>query len=70
LFGGEDGLDIYRRLIPAAHTALVPGGALLLEIGYGQSGAIATLLNQAGFDSIEFIPDLQGIPRVTCARRP
>jgi release factor glutamine methyltransferase len=70
LFAGEDGLEIYRSLIPAAHTALVAAGALLLEIGYGQSGAIATLLNQAGFDSIEFIPDLQGIPRVICARRP
>jgi release factor glutamine methyltransferase len=70
LFAGEDGLDVYRRLIPAAFDALVPGGFLLLEIGYGQSPAIAELLTCSGFEQIEFTPDLQGIPRVACARRP
>jgi release factor glutamine methyltransferase len=41
-----------------------------LEIGYGQSKAITELLTRAGFEQIEFIPDLQGIPRVAYARRP
>jgi release factor glutamine methyltransferase len=36
LFAGDDGLEIYRRLIPAAFSALVSGGFLALEIGYGQ----------------------------------
>ena len=70
LFAGDDGLEIYRSLIPAAFDALNPGGFLVLEIGYGQSPAIAELLNRSGFEQIEFIPDLQGIPRVACARRP
>jgi release factor glutamine methyltransferase len=70
LFAGEDGLEVYRRLIPAAFDALTPGGFLLLEIGYGQSPAIAELLTRSGFQQIEFVPDLQGIPRVACARRP
>jgi release factor glutamine methyltransferase len=70
LFAGEDGLDIYRRLIPQAFAALESGGYLLMEIGYGQSAAVAELLDQAGFASIEFVPDLQGIPRVACGRRP
>lgn len=70
LFAGKDGLEVYRRLIPASFAALVPGGFLLLEIGYGQSPAIAAILADAGFEQIEFIPDLQGIPRVACARRP
>jgi release factor glutamine methyltransferase len=69
LFAGQDGLDIYRRLIPAAYAALVSGGYLLLEIGYGQSVAIQELLTAAGFESIELFPDLQGIPRVVCAVR-
>jgi release factor glutamine methyltransferase len=69
LFAGQDGLGIYRRLIPAAHQHLVPGGYLLLEIGYGQQQAIQDLLAAASFASIHFIPDLQGIPRVACARR-
>ena len=69
LFAGPDGLDVYRRLIPAAFAALAPGGFLLLEIGHGQSAAIAALLESAGFSSIAFTPDLQGIPRVVCAQR-
>ncbi len=69
LFAGEDGLAIYRRLIPAAFTALVPGGFLILEIGQGQSDAVGALLKDAGFQQIEFVPDLQGIPRVACGRR-
>ncbi len=69
LFAGDDGLDIYRRLIPSAFTALVPGGFITLEIGFGQSTAIAALLAISGFDQIEFVSDLQGIPRVTSARR-
>lgn len=70
LFAGDDGLDIYRRLIPAAFDALVSGGFLVLEIGYDQSPAIADLLTGSGFGQIEFVPDLQGIPRVACAQRP
>jgi release factor glutamine methyltransferase len=70
LFAGSDGLDIYRRLIPAAHEALVPSGFLALEIGYGQSAAIGQLLAAAGFLAIEFFPDLQSIPRVAIAQRP
>jgi release factor glutamine methyltransferase len=69
LFAGEDGLDVYRRLIPAAFAALEDGGFLLMEIGYGQSQAVSELLGDAGFEGIEFVPDLQGILRVACGRR-
>jgi len=70
LFAGADGLAIHRRLIPEAWEALVPGGFLILEIGYEQQPAVKTILADAGFDEIEFTPDLQGIPRVASARRP
>jgi release factor glutamine methyltransferase len=70
LFSGTEGLCIYRRLIPQAHEALVDGGFLVLEIGYGQSEAIRELLIGAGFREVEFTADLQGIPRVASARRP
>ena len=69
LFAGGDGLAIYRRLIPAAFAALVEGGFVALEIGYGQQAAIAALLAGAGFKEVEFTADLQGIARVACARR-
>ena len=70
LFAGNDGLGIYRRLIPQAFSALAPGGFIALEIGYGQQSAIHTLLEDAGFTDMQFTPDLQGIPRVAVARRP
>jgi release factor glutamine methyltransferase len=70
LFAGENGLAIYRRLVPAAFGALVSGGFVVLEIGYGQKQDVAALLEESGFAEINFAPDLQGIPRVASARRP
>ena len=67
LFAGDDGLEVYRRLIPAAFVALTPGGSVALEIGYGQEAAIRALLAGAGFVRIKFVSDLQGIARVACA---
>jgi release factor glutamine methyltransferase len=70
LFAGNDGLDVYRRLIPAAFAVLESGGFLVMEIGYAQSQPIAELMTQAGFEEIEFVPDLQGIARAACGRHP
>jgi release factor glutamine methyltransferase len=69
LFAGDDGLEVYRRLIPNAFAALVPGGFLALEIGFGQAEAIGGLLASCGFSEIEFVRDLQGILRVACGRK-
>ena len=46
LFAGDDGLDVYGRLIPTAFSALEAGGFLALEIGYGQSDAVAACAAQ------------------------
>jgi release factor glutamine methyltransferase len=67
LFAGETGLDIYRRLIPQAHTALKPNGLLALEIGHGQQEDITALL--ANWQEVSFVLDLQRIPRVALARK-
>jgi len=69
LFGGEDGLAIYRRLIPAAHAALVPGGYFVFEFGFSQMSDVESLLKSAGFQNIEFTHDLQGIPRIASAQK-
>jgi len=70
LFAGSDGLEVYRRLIPAAFAALVSGGFAVLEIGYGQQEPVGALLTGAGFNHAAFTADLQGIPRVAAARKP
>lgn len=64
LFAGDDGLDVYRRLIPQASSQLCWGGHVLLETGYGQSEAVRALLEQNGFFNVRILADLQGIPRV------
>ncbi len=67
LFAGDAGMDVYKRLVPQGLTALREGGLLAMEIGYGQRDAIAALLE--GWDRVEFLDDLRGIPRVVVARR-
>ena len=69
LFGGDDGLDVIRALVPAAAARLRPAGILLMEIGAGQSEAVDRILTASGLTPAEPIRDLQGIPRVVRARR-
>jgi release factor glutamine methyltransferase len=68
LFGGDDGLEIIRKLIPAARQVLAPNSALMLEIGVGQADSVAALLKAARFTSIHRHQDLQGIDRILVAR--
>ena len=68
LFAGSSGREIYERIIPQAKSVLKPGGWLALEIGFGQKDSLARLL--ADWSEVSFIDDLQGIPRVVCARLP
>ena len=70
LFGGEDGLDVVRALIPASAAALVPGGWLVMEIGLGQADAVQRLIRFVpGLDLVRLRADLQRILRVVVARR-
>jgi release factor glutamine methyltransferase len=69
LFAGPDGLDAIRGLVPAAGTALRPGGILALEIGAGQASEVRQVVRAAGFVDVRVRDDLQGIPRIVVARR-
>ena len=65
LDGGEDGLDFYRILAKQADSCLLPGGYLLLEIGYHQKDAVISLFNDTKkYDKIECIQDLSKNDRV------
>ena len=67
LYGGEDGLEIYRRLIPAAANALHPGGCLIVEIGATQADAVSAMLTS--WSRVEIRNDLAGLPRAVQARK-
>ena len=62
--GGDDGLDLIRRLVTEAAVALAPGGWLLLEAAGPQMQTIESLLTQASFQRIRIWEDLAGIQRV------
>jgi release factor glutamine methyltransferase len=68
LFAGDDGLAVYRRLIPQAQKVLRPGGLLAMEFGFGQRAALETLL--ADWNDVQFRDDYAGIPRIALARCP
>ena len=69
LFGGEDGLEVYRRLIAEAADILKPGGHLLMELAYNGAPGVERILEFCIWQGIEIIPDLAGHPRVISARR-
>jgi release factor glutamine methyltransferase len=70
LYGGVDGLDVYRRLMPGAALLLRPGGTLAVEVGAGQADAVAGIMDAAGaFETPATRADLAGVPRVVHARR-
>lgn len=64
LYAGLDGLAALRRLIRAARAVLAPDGVFVVEFGFGQSAAVRSLAESAGWARVELHPDLQGIPRV------
>ena len=68
LYGGDDGLEMYRRLIPEAERLLVPGGWLVMEIGYTLGDAVSDML--VAWKDVEIRTDLAGLPRVMLARHP
>lgn len=69
LDGGADGLDTYRELIPLAYDALVPGGALLLEISDGVSAGIRSIVSESPFGEVSVRKDYGGHERVLLAKK-
>ncbi len=57
LWGGEDGLDCYRQILPAAYAHLEDEGWCLVEIGWRQGPAVKELFAEAGFSDVEVLQD-------------
>lgn len=63
LFGGEDGLDFYRAMIPMYSKMLKNGGMIAVEIGMGQENAVCGIFRENGLTPHNK-RDLGGIYRV------
>jgi len=68
LWGGEDGLDFYRRIIKESRQHLKFPGWLLVEIGWQQGERIKALFEKNGFDQCQIIKDWAGHDRVVKGR--
>jgi release factor glutamine methyltransferase len=70
LFAGDDGLGAIRIIVGEARDWLVPGGALVLEIGCDQGARCSALALEAGFVDVEVRQDAAGLDRMLVARNP
>jgi release factor glutamine methyltransferase len=70
LCGGEDGLDLIRRLIVMSPGVLASGGMILLEVGWQQADSVVDVLRQQhAFIDVGVERDFAGIDRVVWARK-
>jgi len=64
LDGGENGLDLVRRLLPDLPRLLRPCGGAVLEIGEGQADAVAEMASVTGLAVARRVRDVGGVERV------
>ena len=70
LYGGSDGLDVYRRIAQKVDEFLKPDSALILEIGYRQGQAVRELLENTGiFSQIIIEKDFSNNDRIVIAKK-
>ncbi len=68
LDGGHGGTEIHLRILRLAAKHLLPGGALVLEIGEGQADALTAAAEETGsFHGSRILRDYAGKPRVFVA---
>ena len=69
LYGGTDGLDIYRRLASEGGAYLKVGGHCIVEVGAGQSRQVAELFTNQGFEFVRIIKDYADTERHVLLRK-
>lgn len=67
LDGGQDGLDVVRRLTAQAPSLLRPGGSIVIEVGFRQADFAARLLPSSTYMDATIVADHEGVPRVVAA---
>lgn len=63
-----DPLRFYRAIARAGRRMLEPGGKLYFEIYHTAAGALDRLLAEEGYGAIRLREDMNGKPRMLCAR--
>ncbi len=70
LDGGDQGLALYKRILPDALIHLKEDGALFLEVGDQQAPALRSLFEKYdGYHSPDVACDYTGVERVVSARK-
>lgn len=69
LYGGPTGLEVYDALIPQLGRFLNGGGRAFFEVGHRQAARVRALFEKNGFQDVQDIKDLAGIPRCVCAAK-
>ncbi|NOS82867.1 MAG: peptide chain release factor N(5)-glutamine methyltransferase [Nitrospira sp.] len=70
LVAGSQGTELHERLLQESGRYLTPGGALIMEIGAGQAGAIRRIVEQVpGYRLHRLVYDEAGLERVVIVER-
>ena len=64
LDGGDDGLDLVRRLLADLPRLLRSCGGAVLEVGEGQADAVSEIASTAGLSVARRVRDVGGVERV------
>ena len=69
LTDGGDGYSITEKIVRSAPKFLKQNGFLLLEIGFNQAEKVEKMFSREIWQQVNFLPDLQGIPRMVRAEK-
>src|SRR5690606_41816118 len=63
-----DGMTFVRPILEGARQLLAPGGRILVEVAASRAEQSRDLALAAGLRDCEILKDIDGLPRVICAR--
>lgn len=64
IFGGEDGLMLYRGIAENWYSHLTDGGLIAFEIDNTQGRAVETILKESGYYGVSVWEDYAGLDRI------